>query len=963
LTEAVEVQSDHVAVVGGGSPVDPLRRQLLDRFARVISERGLTQTDAAMIAGVDQPTLSKALSGRLQTLTLDRIIGWLSAFGETVELAAPEVRPEADTGAILDCLQDPLYVVDADGRIRHINAAACAHFGVSIGDVLDRPLREALAATGSARFQAELARARAGESRRYELESVVHPGRMLDIRVTPIAGGCVAVLFSDVTARRDAEDELAASRERFQLAQDAARIGTYEYWIAESRMHWSDEVFRIYGLEPSATPPSVAAWREMLHPEDRTRADFRDLLGKPRPGVTYHTDFRAILPSGAVRWVESRTKVIGDAARGDLRYVGVNIDITERKLAEEALRESETRFRLIADSAPVPMWVTRLDRRREFVNRAYVDFLGIDYEDAIDFDWRHVIHPDDIARIFAEQVAKEAALQPFTLEARYRNAAGEWRWLRSESQPRWGVDGSHIGFIGVAYDVTIAKEAELRLQALVEDRTAELEALYRRTPTLLHSQSPDGRVISVSDKWLEFMGYSSRAEVIGRPIKDFMAAESHEAHDRDHWPGLLANGGFDDVEYKALKKNGEVADMLVSSRIWYDAQGRFARTMAAMVDVTGRRRTEEALRQSQKVEAMGQLTGGVAHDFNNLLSPIIGGLDFLQRRQVGGEREQRMIAGALQAAERAKTLVQRLLAFARRQPLQPTSVDLHQLVRGMEALVTSTMGPRIRVQVDVPADLPAAFADANQVEMALLNLSVNARDAMPAGGYLRIAARGQECPGDPARGLAPGSYVALTVTDDGIGMDEATLARAIEPFFSTKGIGRGTGLGLSMVHGLAAQLGGALTLSSAPGEGTTVELLLPAAANAVSSRSDDGEEAQAARAGRALLIDDEELVRGSTAAMLEELGFDVIQFECARNALAELEAGLAVDLVVTDHLMPDLTGAELARQLRERRPGLPVLIISGYAETDGIAADLPRLAKPFRQTDLARSLSKLPEAI
>lgn len=836
MTDAVEVQGGEPApVVTNGNPVDRLRRQLLDRFARVISERGLTQTDAAMIAGVDQPTLSKALSGRLQTLTLDRVIGWLNAFGETVDFADPIAAPlPSRDQAVLDSVSDALFAVDARGVITHMNAAAARHLELDPATAIGRELLEAVPATVQPEFQAACAAARAGSPQHYERESGVAPGRLLDIQVLPIGDGAIAIVFTD---------------------------------------------------------------------------------------------------------------------------------ITEAKRAEEALRESETRFRLIADSAPVPMWVTRLDRKREFVNRAYVDFLGIDYAAAVDFDWRDIIHPEDLPRIVAEQIEKEAALQPFTLEARYRNAAGEWRWIRSESQPRWGVDGAHIGFIGVAYDVTIAKEAELRLQALVEARTAELEALYRRTPTLLHSQSPDGRIISVSDKWLDFMGFSSREEVIGRPIKDFMAPECWEAHEREHWPRLLSTGSFDDVEYKAIKKSGEIAEVLVSSRMWFDAEGRFARTMTAMVDVTGRRRTEEALRQSQKVEAMGQLTGDVAHDFNNLLSPIIGGLDFLQRRQIGGEREQRMIAGALQAAERAKTLVQRLLAFARRQSLQPTSVDLRQLIGGMEALIASTMGPRIRVQADVPADLPPAFADANQVEMALLNLSVNARDAMPGGGRLRIAAQPHRSPGDPLRGLQPGDYIALTVADDGIGMDEATLARAIEPFFSTKGIGRGTGLGLSMVHGLAAQLGGALTLESSPGAGTTVELLLPAATNAVAGRETTGDEKHEAQAGRALLIDDEELVRGSTAAMLEELGFEVVQCDSAATALARIEAGLTVDLVVTDHLMPDLTGAELARRLRSARPTLPVLIISGYAETDGIAADLPRLAKPFRQTDLARSIAKLPETI
>ncbi|GAO38396.1 putative two-component hybrid sensor and regulator [Sphingomonas changbaiensis NBRC 104936] len=633
-------------------------------------------------------------------------------------------------------------------------------------------------------------------------------------------------------------------------------------------------------------------------------------------------------------------------------------DITERTTAERTARESEARFRLIADSAPVPMWVTSLDRKRWFVNRAYVEFLGVGYEEATQFDWRSVIHPDDIGRILKEQVEKEASLQPFMLEARYRKTGGDYCWLRSHSQPRWGPDGEHVGFIGVAFDVTIAKDAELELQRQVAERTAELEALYTRTPTILQSQSADGRLVSVSDRWLEFMGFESREQVVGRPAVDFLSDGDLERYRREDWPALLAGREVKDAEYRVVKRNGEIADVLISSRPWHDSEGRFVRTMAAIIDVSARKRTEEALRQAQKVEAMGQLTGGVAHDFNNLLAPIIGGLDLLQRRGVGDARTQQTIGSALQAAERAKTLVQRLLAFARRQPLQPSPVDAGRLIEGMAELIGSTVGPRIRLVLDVSDDLPACLADPNQVEMALLNLSVNARDAMPDGGTLTIAA-GVEQVDEAAHDLRPGSYVRLAVSDTGCGMDEDVAARAIEPFFSTKGIGRGTGLGLSMVHGLAAQLGGALRLKSAPGQGTEVQLWLPCAA----ARPEASAAGQSPRtvngAGAVLLVDDEPLVRASTADMLEDMGFTVVALESADEAAARLADGLAVDLIVTDHLMPGMTGTELARTVRSTRPGTPVLIISGYAEAGGIESDLPRLTKPFRHADLAAMLTTL----
>jgi PAS domain S-box-containing protein len=368
---------------------------------------------------------------------------------------------------------------------------------------------------------------------------------------------------------------------------------------------------------------------------------------------------------------------------------------------------------------------------------------------------------------------------------------------------------------------------------------------------------------------------------------------------------------------------------------------------------------EEQLRQAQKMEAMGQLTGGVAHDFNNLLTPIVGALDLLQRRNLGGEREQRLISGAQQSAERAKTLVQRLLAFARRQPLQATAVDVAGIIAGMADLIESTTGPQIRVSVDVADGLPPAWADQNQLEMALLNLAVNARDAMPTGGTLRITSSAEQVgPGHRTR-LNGGRYILLSVTDTGSGMDESTMARAVEPFFSTKGVGKGTGLGLSMVHGLASQLGGALTIQSRRGVGTNIELWLPINSKPIINDAPQKEPVTKSGTGTALLVDDEDLVRASTADMLTEMGYAVIEAPSAEEALRLIRNGASPDLLVTDHLMPGMNGTDLARIVRSERPGLQILLVSGYAEADGVAPDLSRLTKPFRSDELAKSLAEI----
>ena len=408
----------------------------------------------------------------------------------------------------------------------------------------------------------------------------------------------------------------------------------------------------------------------------------------------------------------------------------------------------------------------------------------------------------------------------------------------------------------------------------------------------------------------------------------------------------------------SLENNGLMRSL---QRLTDELEGRVAeRTRQLADEIAARDKAETALLQAQKMEAMGSLTGGVAHDFNNLLTPIVGGLDMLQRKGIGGEREQRLIAGAMQAAERAKTLVQRLLAFARRQPLQTTAVDMAKLISGMANLIGSTSGPQIKVVVEAHDDLPAAQADANQLEMALLNLSVNARDAMPEGGTLRITATEEHVKHAGPAKLRPGRYIRLSVADNGAGMDEATLARAVEPFFSTKGVGKGTGLGLSMAHGLASQLGGTLTIQSRLDVGTNVELWLPVSDAPEETESARVEAApQVAAAGAALLVDDEELVRLSIADMLSDLGYTVVEASSGEEALRLIREGLLPDLLVTDHLMPGINGTDLARLIRSEHPQVQILLVSGYAETDGVAPDLPRLTKPFRGDELAASIAAL----
>jgi PAS domain S-box-containing protein len=377
-----------------------------------------------------------------------------------------------------------------------------------------------------------------------------------------------------------------------------------------------------------------------------------------------------------------------------------------------------------------------------------------------------------------------------------------------------------------------------------------------------------------------------------------------------------------------------------------------------MKEVAAREKAQEQLRQAQKMETIGQLTGGVAHDFNNLLMAVMGNLDLLRKRLPNDPRLHRLVDGALQGAERGASLTQRLLAFARQQDLRAVPIDLGVLIQGMVDLLERSLGPRVALRIDIPEGLPPASVDANQLELAILNLAINARDAMPDGGSIDIRVAQQQVTSDPA--LQPGQYLKVSVVDTGNGMTPDVLKRAIEPFYSSKPLGKGTGLGLSMVHGLAVQLGGTLQLVSAVGKGTTATLMLPIATSAPETESEAPSSPKVSRSAVILFVDDDPLIAMSTTEMLEDLGHRVIGVNSGLHALDILKSGQWIDLMMTDHVMPGMTGVELAQASRAVRPSLPILLATGYAELpDGAQLDLPRLTKPYHQDQLRDRLAQL----
>ena len=503
-----------------------------------------------------------------------------------------------------------------------------------------------------------------------------------------------------------------------------------------------------------------------------------------------------------------------------------------------------------------------------------------------------------------------------------------------------------------------------RFEASLTDEGRYRLLIEAVTDYAIYMLDPDGIVTSWNPGAERLKGYAA-SEVIGSHFSKFHTDEDRKAGLPDKALHNARTLGRHTGEGWRVRKDG--------SRFWADAiidpirspQGEIVGFAKITRDLTERRETQraldlarEALYQSQKMEAIGQLTGGVAHDFNNLLMAILGSLELVRKRLPQDPRITPLIENAIRGANRGATLTQRMLAFARRQELDIRPVDLPSLVHDLSDLMRSSLGPMVSLDSHFPRGLPAVRADANQLEMALLNLVVNARDAMPSGGAIVIAARSENVAQDHVDRILAGRYVCLSVTDTGEGMDEKTLARAMEPFFTTKGVGKGTGLGLSMVHGLAEQFGGRFILKSEVGAGTTAEIWLPAAsASAEAAMSMPVQDRATMRPLNVLAVDDDGLVLMNTAAMLEDLGHTVFEAMSGREALAILRERNNIDLVITDQAMPAMTGSQLAEEIHAQRPNLPIILATGFAELpEGISLTLTKLAKPFLQEDLAQVL-------
>jgi PAS domain S-box-containing protein len=637
----------------------------------------------------------------------------------------------------------------------------------------------------------------------------------------------------------------------------------------------------------------------------------------------------------------------------------------EHKERFEASQSDEGRYRMLIDAVTdYAIFMLDLDGTVTSWNPGARRFKG--YEES-------EILGENFSRFYTDEDRKtglpQRALQTAMRDGKFESEG--WR-VRKDGTKFWAYvvidpirdsSGKLVGFAKITRDLTERMQAEAELRESQQQFRLLIQGV---TDYAIYMLSPEGNVASWNPGAQKIKGYTPE-EIIGQHFSRFYTEEDRRAGLPQKALEIAARDGRFEKEGLRIRKDGTKFCANVVIDPIRDSNGTLIGFAKVTRDITERintaralDETREALVQSQKMEAIGHLTGGVAHDFNNLLMAIQGSLELLQRRLPKDDpKVARLLDNALQGAQRGTALTQRMLAFARRQELKLVAFDVPELVRGMTALLQSSLGSSVQIETHFPLKLPKIHADPNQLELAILNLAMNARDAMPKGGSIVIGARERTVGNEPD--LKSGYYLCVSVTDTGMGMDEETLRRAMEPFFTTKGVGKGTGLGLPMVHGMAEQSGGKLILKSKLGDGTTAELYLPIARPDAASAPEEAAPRAAASLHRKLVIltvDDDPLVALNTSALLEELGHKVYSASSGMRALEILCREESIDLLITDQVMPGMTGAELASKIRAEKPELPVILATGYAELPlGEAEGIPRLAKPFRQQDLVEAIA------
>jgi two-component system, cell cycle sensor histidine kinase and response regulator CckA len=787
------------------------------------------------------------------------------------------------------------------------------------------------------------------------------------------------IAFRDATDRQRQERDLAERERHFrELAEEAPVM----IWIedADRRLVWENRTTLEF-VGRAWEEEEGYGWMEVVHPDDRERVrqEYQETTAAQR-GFTL--DLRMRRHDGVYRHIRQIAIPRWDGEGRLSGFIGVDIDITELRDRSAMIEEAEARYRQLAETVPVSVWMDDAQHHLTYQNRTAEEFSGRKLSEQDGTAWFEDIHPDDRERVLASYRETSARPVPYQHMYRLRRFDGQYRWFIEIGVPRYAGDGEFIGFTGVDVDVDDLKQASVRLEQaearyrhFIEQSNEGIWRLEIEPPTPV--DLPEDEQIRL---WYEhcyfaecnlamarMYGFDRPEELLGARLRDLLPSD--DATNLEMLKGFVRSGyRLVNAESHELDRHGR-RKYFLNSLVGVVENGRLVRSWGTQQDITERRILEEEARQSRKMEAAGRLAGGIAHDFNNLLTAILGTSEMLMAQLPPHGTAREDVDEIKRAATRAANLTRQLLAFSRRQVLQPRTLDVDNLVRGVESLLRRLIGEHITLSVRTAPGLWLVRADPGQLEQVVVNLSVNARDAMPTGGDLVIETANCTFAGSTHGAesvMPPGEYVLLTLSDTGTGMDEETLRHLFEPFFTTKAQGKGTGLGLATVYGIVKQSGGFIFADSELSHGSRFRIYLPRIEGIVETSDTPPPAGATARAeGTILLVEDEEAVRRLARRVLENVGYQVLEAASGPEALMLADRWRGkLDLVVTDVIMPGMSGQELSARLRQQRPGLKILYVSGYTD-DAILQHgrlLPNTAflqKPFSPGSLAQRIREV----
>ncbi len=913
-------------------------------------------------------SLREQVSALQLYLAVTALTGWiLAAVVSDWKRAEMALRNnEQNLQSLFDAINESVCLFDPGGQVLAANETFAQRLGKRTSDCIGASIFSLIPPEVAARRRAIVEKVlQTGQPTVFEDE---RQGRWLHHRMHPVlnqAGTVIRLVVTavDITERKRSEQELWHKNEQLEMAQRSAGAGMWDWDMATGRIDWSRALFVLFGLDPDRAEAGFDAWRQVIHPEDRQlAADGVDQA--VRDGTPLASEYRVLLPGGGLRWISALGDTIRGGDGGCRRMSGICLDITGRKHAEETLRISQATLAAIIDSTADLIWSVDKDFRLQAFNRSLFDYY---------LQHRHLrivpgMLPEDMlptaeyVQLWRGFYQRALVDGPFMVD--YQAYSGE-RLLRLSFSPlRQGGEVFGVSIFGK--DITERKRAE---EALHKSQN-QIAQLLQSTDQGIYGINLDGACTFINRAGMKILGYASE-ECIGRNIHDLIHhshpdGSPYRAEACPTYRAMLTGEGSR-IENEVFWRKGGISFPVEYSSFPLFENGQIHGAVMAFSDITERKALEAQLRQSQKLEAIGQLAGGVAHDFNNIMAAVMMNLGLLEMRDDLGPEVMELIKELQVEIERAASLTRQLLIFSRKSVLEKKVIDLGEAAANLLRMLGRLIGEHIHLEYASKGELPLVEADVGMVEQVLMNLAVNARDAMPKGGKLAISLEAVNVDAERMHGregAAPGAFVRIRVEDSGCGMDKATMARIFEPFFTTKEVGKGTGMGLATVYGIMAQHKGWIEVESAPGRGATFQVFFPASQGEIAKPAQPRDTVVARGNETLLVVEDEASVRRAQAKSLRHHGYRVYEAANGPEAL-ELwrQHAREIDLLVSDMVMSEgMTGIELAGKLRAERPDLKVIISSGYnAEMSGggfsaAAGNLKYLQKTHTINVLCRAI-------